>query len=154
MSCGGETLLMLTLSVVIVLGQLTDTLAQSTAAEEGVERNYRSSPAATTSPPPSPPAHHTTTRTNSNIDPTDSEQALKPPTKVIEAFEKSLLKMFGLSSRPRPSRKVHIPQHMLDLYNDRVKLTQGPGESYHVQDTNIYSANTIRSYLHSEGESD
>nr|UYM80453.1 bone morphogenic protein 2-4 [Terebratalia transversa] len=71
----------------------------------------------------------------------------KPTTKyrteedmqLAEALERSLLKQFGLSQRPRPNlNDLVIPQYMKELYQKRSNIHYSP------------NANTIRSYHHIE----
>ncbi len=71
----------------------------------------------------------------------------------IEVLEASLLKVFGMRRRPRPTGKAHVPQYLLDLYrqhssdtNDDVSL------NFNVRGTPTHSANTVRSFYH-KGES-
>lgn len=65
---------------------------------------------------------------------------------VIRSFENSLLKMFGLSSRPRPKRKVHIPEYILELYKQAVAANQEVYSPYEEDelDEDLTSARSTR----------
>nr|WMB80898.1 BMP2/4 [Patiria miniata] len=72
---------------------------------------------------------------------------------VIRAFEKNLLNMFGLKEKPKPSRKIHVPQYMLDLYNAQ---TDSPISNLDidVKGKTSRSTNIVRSFHHQEHEGD
>nr|BAA89012.1 Pf-BMP2/4 [Ptychodera flava] len=73
---------------------------------------------------------------------------------VIQAFESSLLSMFGLKSRPRPRKNPVIPQYMLDLYLEQVKNPDDIQVNFNIRDKSVSSANTARSFFHRETEED
>lgn len=73
---------------------------------------------------------------------------------TIKAFESSLLKMFGLGSRPRPKGKLTIPQYMMELYKTNLRqeisrrimnTARGPG---------MLTSNTVRSFYHEDDIND
>ena len=160
MNCGGRRLLVLAL-LVVVLGQIVDPLPPPATDHESRARAADH-----------PSANQNTTRsrinkknTNSNTKVTTTSSSsssntfdganvpkTKPSSDVIRAFESSLLKMFGLTSRPRPSRKVRIPQYMLDLYHNHVNNGEDISDNFRVHGTNTYSANTVRSFFQVEGK--
>lgn len=74
---------------------------------------------------------------------------------LLRDFEATLLHMFGLKRRPRPSRSTAVPQYLLDLY----RLQSGEAEEAGGQDIAFEyperaasRANTVRGFHH-EGES-
>lgn len=69
---------------------------------------------------------------------------------VLQALEKNLLEMFGLSRRPMPRGPVHIPVFMRELYKQHTDLDsdESPAPLSRIHPT--YSANTIRSFLQEE----
>ncbi|XP_013396300.1 bone morphogenetic protein 4 [Lingula anatina] len=74
-------------------------------------------------------------------------------TKDIQALESSLLKMFGLGSRPRPRKKLEIPQYMLELYQKQMQIRDSEeimGGDINVRGKFTGSANTVRSFHHLE----
>lgn len=75
---------------------------------------------------------------------------------LLRDFEATLLHMFGLKRRPRPSRSTAVPQYLLDLY----RLQSGEAEEAGGQDIAFEyperaasRANTVRGFHH-EGESE
>lgn len=63
---------------------------------------------------------------------------------MLKAVEASLLNLFGLPYRPRPSKRVHIPHYMLDLYNQHVSGGRRPPTT--TNGGGVFNANTIRSF--------
>ncbi len=74
-----------------------------------------------------------------------SAMPLKDRERVLNALQSNLLTMFGLPSRPKPSRKIPIPQYMWDLYQQH---TQSHGIRNRVKSRNIQTADTVRSFYH------
>ena len=75
---------------------------------------------------------------------------------LLRDFEATLLHMFGLQRRPRPSRSATVPRYLLDLY----RLQSGEAEEAGAHDTafeyperSTSRANTVRGFHH-EGEED
>ncbi|KAH0620242.1 hypothetical protein JD844_020332 [Phrynosoma platyrhinos] len=75
-----------------------------------------------------------------------------PSHELLRGFEASLLQMFGLRRRPRPSPATLVPAYMLDLY----RLQSGEEED-RVQEHSLpypekptSRANTVRSFHHEE----
>lgn len=73
---------------------------------------------------------------------------------LLRDFEATLLHMFGLKRRPRPSRLATVPRYLLDLY----RLQSGEAEETGVHDIPFEyperaasRANTVRGFHH-EGE--
>ena len=67
--------------------------------------------------------------------------------KTIAALESSLLKLFGMSRRPRPTEDIVIPQYMIDLYRSQT------GDEGHIPDIftrgrGVGPSNTVRSFYH------
>ncbi|XP_018582859.2 bone morphogenetic protein 4 [Scleropages formosus] len=72
---------------------------------------------------------------------------------LLEDFEATLLRMFGLQRRPRPSSSAVVPQYMMDLY----RLQSGEAEETGIYDTafeyperSASRANTVRGFHHEE----
>ncbi|CAG10381.1 unnamed protein product, partial [Tetraodon nigroviridis] len=72
---------------------------------------------------------------------------------LLRDFEATLLHMFGLKRRPRPSRSTAVPQYLLDLY----RLQSGEAEEAGGQDIAFEyperaasRANTVRGFHHEE----
>lgn len=70
---------------------------------------------------------------------------------LLRDFEATLLHMFGLKRRPRPSRSTAVPQYLLDLY----RLQSGEAEEAGGQDIAFEyperaasRANTVRGFHH------
>lgn len=68
--------------------------------------------------------------------------------RAADALEASLLKMFGFSKRPQPSRDVVIPQYMIDLYRQQSGDTDTDIPSVFVRRKGAIRANTVRSFFH------
>ncbi|XP_077999875.1 bone morphogenetic protein 2-like [Glandiceps talaboti] len=71
---------------------------------------------------------------------------------VIQAFESSLLSMFGLKTRPRPRRDPVIPQYMMDLYLNHVRNPDDIHVNFNIKDKSVSTANTARSFFHREND--
>lgn len=71
--------------------------------------------------------------------------------KTVEALESSLLALFGLSRRPRPSKDVVIPQYMIDLYRIQSGDTDTHIPNVFTRSQAAKPANTIRSFFHEDG---
>ncbi|XP_041469446.1 bone morphogenetic protein 2 [Lytechinus variegatus] len=69
---------------------------------------------------------------------------------VIEAFESTLLGMFGLKERPRPQGKLRVPQYMMDLYRSHTEHEDGISMHFDFDHLSTGTANTIRSYHHED----
>ncbi|CAL9687071.1 unnamed protein product [Knipowitschia caucasica] len=68
---------------------------------------------------------------------------------LLRDFEATLLQMFGLHRRPRPSRALTVPQYMLDLY----RLQSGEVEedqAFQYPERSASRANTVRGFHHEE----
>lgn len=68
--------------------------------------------------------------------------------RAVDALESSLLRMFGFSKRPRPSRNVVIPQYMIDLYRQQTGDLDTDIPSVFVRRQGTQQANTVRSFFH------
>lgn len=73
---------------------------------------------------------------------------------LLRDFEATLLHMFGLQRRPRPSHSAVVPRYLLDLY----RLQSGEAEeagahdvSFDYPERSTSRANTVRGFHH-EGE--
>uniref|UniRef100_A0A8W8I6T6 TGF-beta family profile domain-containing protein n=1 Tax=Magallana gigas TaxID=29159 RepID=A0A8W8I6T6_MAGGI len=73
---------------------------------------------------------------------------------IIQAFEKTFLHLFGLKERPKPKKDIFIPQYLLDLYEKHSEDPDSLGESVNVRRRGAGSANTVRSFLHKELNTD
>lgn len=68
---------------------------------------------------------------------------------LLRDFEATLLHMFGLKRRPRPSRSVTVPQYLVDLY----RLQSGEAEedaAFEYPERSTSRANTVRGFHHEE----
>ncbi|KAF3845016.1 hypothetical protein F7725_008179, partial [Dissostichus mawsoni] len=72
---------------------------------------------------------------------------------LLRDFEATLLHMFGLKKRPRPSRSATVPRYLLDLY----RLQSGEAEeagahniSFEYPERSASRANTVRGFHHEE----
>ena len=67
--------------------------------------------------------------------------------KAVAALESSLLKLFGLSRRPRPTKDIVIPQYMIDIYRSQ---TGDVGEIPEIftRGSGVDPSNTVRSFYH------
>ncbi|XP_062824741.1 bone morphogenetic protein 4 [Anolis carolinensis] len=83
---------------------------------------------------------------------TGSSRRPLPSHELLRGFEATLLQMFGLRHRPRPSPAALVPSYMLDLY----RLQSGEGEdrlhdlSLQYPEKPTSRANTVRSFHHEE----
>ncbi|KAL5008207.1 hypothetical protein ScPMuIL_013788 [Solemya velum] len=68
----------------------------------------------------------------------------------IKAFEASLLRLFGLKSRPLPGSGVGVPKYMVDLYSEQLKDPSAIHKQTGSADRGLGDANTVRSFDHSE----
>nr|AHB37078.1 dpp protein [Crassostrea gigas] len=73
---------------------------------------------------------------------------------IIQAFEKTFLHLFGLKERPKPKKDIFIPQYLLDLYEKHSEDPDSLGESVNVRRRGAGSADTVRSFLHKELNTD
>lgn len=72
---------------------------------------------------------------------------------LLRDFEATLLHMFGLQRRPRPSRSAAVPRYLLDLY----RLQSGEAEeagahdaAFEYPERSASRANTVRGFHHEE----
>uniref|UniRef100_A0A4W6EGB0 Bone morphogenetic protein 4 n=2 Tax=Lates calcarifer TaxID=8187 RepID=A0A4W6EGB0_LATCA len=72
---------------------------------------------------------------------------------LLRDFEATLLHMFGLKRRPRPSRSTTVPRYLLDLY----RLQSGEAEeagghdiAFEYPERSASRANTVRGFHHEE----
>ena len=70
---------------------------------------------------------------------------------MIEAFESTLLGVFGLKERPRPKGRLRVPHHMKDLYKTHTEAEDGIDMQFNFKHISTGTANTIRSFHH-EGQ--
>lgn len=85
--------------------------------------------------------------TSNNASP--SQTTLSKETKELaEQLEASLLKMFGLKTRPKPAKNVVVPQYLMDLYNKENKDPYDLSPHFSVKGKGLSSANTVRSFYH------
>ncbi|XP_071485598.1 bone morphogenetic protein 2-like [Diadema antillarum] len=69
---------------------------------------------------------------------------------VIEAFESTLLGMFGLKERPRPKGKLRVPDYMMDLYRTHTQADGGINMQFDFKHIESGTANTVRNFHHEE----
>ncbi|XP_062379134.1 bone morphogenetic protein 4 [Sardina pilchardus] len=83
-----------------------------------------------------------------------SASASRQSHELLRDFESTLLHMFGLQRRPRPSRSAVVPQYLLDLY----RLQSGEAEetasahdgAIEYPERSASRANTVRGFHHEE----
>ncbi|KAJ8289047.1 hypothetical protein COCON_G00017060 [Conger conger] len=72
---------------------------------------------------------------------------------LLRDFEATLLHMFGLQRRPRPSRSVPVPQYLRDLYRLQSGEADEPGAqaaAFEYPERSTSRANTVRGFHHEE----
>ncbi|XP_064177484.1 bone morphogenetic protein 4 [Anguilla rostrata] len=72
---------------------------------------------------------------------------------LLRDFEATLLHMFGLQRRPRPSRSAVVPQYLLDLYRLQSGEAEEPGAqeaAFEYPERSTSRANTVRGFHHEE----
>lgn len=72
---------------------------------------------------------------------------------LLQDFEATLLHMFGLQRRPRPSHSAVVPRYMLDLYRFQSGETEEAGEHgtpFEYPEKSASRANTVRGFHHEE----
>ncbi|XP_030627905.1 bone morphogenetic protein 4 [Chanos chanos] len=73
---------------------------------------------------------------------------------VLRDFEATLLHMFGLQRRPRPSRSAVVPQYLLDLYRLQSGEVEEAGghdvPNFEYPERSTSRANTVRGFHHEE----
>lgn len=70
---------------------------------------------------------------------------------LLRDFEATLLHMFGLQRRPRPSRLAVVPQYLLDLYrlqSGEVEEAEAHDVSFEYPEKSTSRANTVRAFHH------
>lgn len=73
---------------------------------------------------------------------------------ALRDFEATLLRMFGLQRRPRPSRSAVVPQYLVDLYHAQsgeAGQPGPPGATFQYPERSASRANTVRAFHH-QGE--
>ncbi|TSM77335.1 Bone morphogenetic protein 4 [Bagarius yarrelli] len=72
---------------------------------------------------------------------------------LLRDFEATLLHMFGLQRRPRPSRSTVVPQYLLDLYrlqSGEVEEAEAHNVNFEYPEKSTSRANTVRAFHHEE----
>ncbi|XP_023698947.2 bone morphogenetic protein 4 [Paramormyrops kingsleyae] len=72
---------------------------------------------------------------------------------ALRDFEATLLRMFGLQCRPRPSRSAVVPQYLVDLYHAQsgeAEQPGPPGATFQYPERSASRANTVRAFHHQE----
>uniref|UniRef100_A0A8C5B8Y3 Bone morphogenetic protein 4 n=1 Tax=Gadus morhua TaxID=8049 RepID=A0A8C5B8Y3_GADMO len=72
---------------------------------------------------------------------------------LLRDFEATLLHMFGLQRRPRPSRSATIPRYLLDLYrlqSGEAEDAGAPDIAFEYPERSASRANTVRGFHHEE----
>ncbi|KAG9336705.1 hypothetical protein JZ751_003053 [Albula glossodonta] len=72
---------------------------------------------------------------------------------LLRDFEATLLHMFGLQRRPRPSHSAVVPQYLLDLYRLQSGEAEEPGAqetTFEYPERSTSRANTVRGFHHEE----
>ncbi len=86
------------------------------------------------------PEHHA----NQNEGKQVKQKVNQQNSHFLKVVESSLLKMLGLKTRPKPTKKLNAPQFMMDLYKQQKHGTKD------VTINLIESSNTVRSFSHLE----
>lgn len=66
---------------------------------------------------------------------------------LLRDFEATLLHMFGLKRRPRPSRSATVPQYLVDLYQQQSGEAE-EGAAFEYPERSASRANTVRGFHH------
>ncbi|KAG7259265.1 hypothetical protein CRUP_013199 [Coryphaenoides rupestris] len=72
---------------------------------------------------------------------------------LLRDFEATLLHMFGLQKRPRPSRSATVPRYLLDLYrlqSGEAEEGGAPDIAFEYPERSASRANTVRGFHHEE----
>lgn len=72
----------------------------------------------------------------------------KQKEEILKAFESSLLNLFGLKTRPKPSNNKKIPQYMLDIYKRHTRDPESLTRNFKLKGRSVGTANTVRSFFH------
>lgn len=70
---------------------------------------------------------------------------------LLRDFEATLLHMFGLKRRPRPSRSATVPRYLLDLYrlqSGEAEEAGAPDIAFEYPERSASRANTVRGFHH------
>lgn len=70
---------------------------------------------------------------------------------LLRDFEATLLHMFGLKKRPRPSRSTTVPRYLLDLYrlqSGEAEEPEGYDIAFEYPERSASRANTVRGFHH------
>lgn len=70
---------------------------------------------------------------------------------LLRDFEATLLHMFGLKKRPRPSRSATVPRYLLDLYrlqSGEAEEAGAPDIAFEYPERSASRANTVRGFHH------
>lgn len=70
---------------------------------------------------------------------------------LLRDFEATLLHMFGLKRRPRPSRSTTVPHYLLDLYrlqSGEAEEVEGRDVAFEYPEKSASRANTVRGFHH------
>lgn len=70
---------------------------------------------------------------------------------LLRDFEATLLHMFGLKRRPRPSRSTTVPHYLLDLYrlqSGEAEEVEGHNVAFEYPEKSASRANTVRGFHH------
>nr|QYF06707.1 bone morphogenetic protein 2/4 [Holothuria scabra] len=87
--------------------------------------------------------------TNLSPLPSDSDLSAHERKEMLQAFESTLLNMFGFEERPRPRGKKLVPEYIMDIYR-RHSQGEDTTNDFHVEGKSTGAANTIRSFHHIE----
>lgn len=64
---------------------------------------------------------------------------------MLNAFESTLLNMFGFSERPRPKGKKRVPEYIMDIYR---RHSSGTTMDFDIEGKTTGTANTVKSFHH------
>nr|BAC53989.1 Sj-BMP2/4 [Apostichopus japonicus] len=69
---------------------------------------------------------------------------------MLNAFESTLLNMFGFSERPEPQGKKRVPEYIMDIYRRHSNGHDGTTMDFNIEGKTTGTANTIKSFHHIE----
>lgn len=76
-----------------------------------------------------------------------SDRLINIDSNLLNLLEQSFVRKMGLSQRPRPKRKIDIPQHFLDIYNEVTDSNAIFAQEMYGRYRKRRPYNTLRSFL-------
>ena len=72
----------------------------------------------------------------------------KEREQILKTYESGLLSMFGMKSRPRPTKRPVVPDFMMKLYRQQMQNPEDISLNFPVRGKGTSTANTVRSFIH------